>query len=92
MAQRLANEASDIVAAAAGVSLHPLVPEAADYTPVSVIMLYGHKDLDIYAPEGFITAKESFEKWKTMNDCRGPCVETWRDEESVYSPYLPELP
>jgi polyhydroxybutyrate depolymerase len=83
MAQRLANEASDMIAAAAGVSLHLLVPEAADYTPVSVIMLYGTKDLDIYEPEEFITAKENFNKWKTMNNCTGSYVETWKNGDSV---------
>ncbi|MHC4132926.1 MAG: PHB depolymerase family esterase [Planctomycetota bacterium] len=83
MAQRLANEASDMIAAAASVSLHLLVPEAADYTPVSVIMLYGNQDLDIYDPEEFITAKENFNKWKTMNDCKGSYVETWKDGDSV---------
>jgi polyhydroxybutyrate depolymerase len=83
MAQRLANEASDIIAAAACMSLHLLVPEAADYTPVSVMIIYGNKDLDIYAPEAFITAKENFNKWKTMNDCTGSYVETWKDGDSV---------
>ena len=83
MAQRLANEASDIIAAAACMSLHLLVPEAADYTPVSIMTLYGNKDLDIYDPEEFITAKENFNKWKTMNDCTGSYVETWKDGDSV---------
>jgi polyhydroxybutyrate depolymerase len=83
MAQRLANEASDIIAAAACMSLHLLVPEAADYTPVSVMIIYGNKDLDIYDPEEFITAKENFNKWKTMNDCTGSYVETWKDGDSV---------
>ncbi|MHC4266768.1 MAG: PHB depolymerase family esterase [Planctomycetota bacterium] len=83
MAQRLANEASDMIAAAAGVSLHLLVPKADDYTPVSVIMLYGNKDLDIYNPEEFVTAKENFNKWKTMNDCKGSYVETWKNGDSV---------
>ncbi|MHC4842786.1 MAG: PHB depolymerase family esterase [Planctomycetota bacterium] len=83
MAQRLANEASDIIAAVAGVSLHLLVPEAADYAPVSVIILYGNKDIDIYEPEGFITAKENFNKWKTMNECKGSYVDTWKDGDSV---------
>lgn len=87
MAQRFANEASDIIAAAAGISLHLLVPKADDYTPVSVIMLYGNKDLDIYAPEGFVTAKQNFENWKTMNACEGSPVETWRDGESVALTY-----
>jgi len=79
MAQRLANEASDLIAAVAGVSLHLLVPEAADYTPVPVITLYGNKDLDIYDPENFVTANENFNTWKTMNNCEGSYVETWRD-------------
>ena len=83
MAQRLANEASDMIAAAACMSLHLLVPEAADYTPVSVMIIYGNKDLDIYDPEAFITAKENFNKWKTMNDCTGSYVETWKDGDSV---------
>jgi poly(3-hydroxybutyrate) depolymerase len=51
-------------------------------------MLYGNEDLDIYAPEGFVTAKENFENWKTMNDCKGSYVETWKDGESVALTYM----
>jgi polyhydroxybutyrate depolymerase len=83
MAQRLANEASDIITAAACMSLHLLVPEADDYSPVSVMIIYGNKDVDIYEPEEFITAKDNFNKWKTMNDCKGTYVETWKDGDSV---------
>jgi len=83
MAQRLANEASDLIAAAAGVSLHLLLPKAADYTPVPMIILYGNLDTDIYAPDDFVTAKENFDTWKTMNECAGSYEETWRDGESV---------
>ena len=83
MAQRLANEASDLIAATACFSLHLLVPEADDYSPVPIMMLYGTEDTDIYDPDDFITAQENFDKWKTMNRCAGVSVETWRDGESA---------
>jgi poly(3-hydroxybutyrate) depolymerase len=83
MAQRFANEASDIISSCACMSLHLLVPEADNYTPVSVMIIYGNKDLDIYDPEEFITAKENFDRWKTMNECIGTYVETWKDGDNV---------
>ncbi len=77
MAQRLANEASDLIAAAAGFSLHLMVPADPEYTPVSVMILYGTKD-DLYAG-----ARENFDKWKEMNRCAGPEEETWRSGNSA---------
>jgi poly(3-hydroxybutyrate) depolymerase len=81
MAQRLANEASAMVAATASMSLHLLVPEADDYTPVPVMILMGTED-DLYESGELTGARGNFEVWKTMNDCMGDPVETWRDGNS----------
>ena len=78
MAQRLAAEASDVVAAAACMSLHLLVPPAQDYSPVPVMILYGSRDKDIYAPEEgeLPSAEENFLYWGRINQCVGPAIET----------------
>ena len=78
MAQRLAAEASDVVAAAACMSLHLLVPPAQDYSPVPVMILYGTRDKDIYAPEEgeLPSAEENFLNWGRINRCVGPAIET----------------
>ncbi len=81
MTQRLANEASDIIAAAACMSLHLLVPEDAGYTPVSVMTLLGTDD-DLYNPGETPGALENFKTWKTMNNCTGSYTETWRSGNS----------
>jgi len=82
MTQRLANEASDIMAAAACMSLHLLVPEDAGYTPVSVMTILGTDD-DLYDPGETPGALENFNTWKAMNHCIGSYTETWRDGNSV---------
>lgn len=83
MTQRLANEASDIIAAAACMSLHLLVPKAPDYTPVSVMTIMGTEDDLYYANEEMTGAKENFEKWKNMNNCSGTYEVTWSSGNSV---------
>lgn len=82
MAQRLANEASDMVAAAACMALHLLVPEDPGYRPVSVMTLLGTKD-DLYYPGDLPGALANFDTWKTMNNCTGSYAETWRSGKSV---------
>ena len=83
MTQRLANEASDIIAAAACMSLYLLVPEDAGYTPVSVMELHGTDDevMD-YEPGEFPGALENFNTWKTMNNCTGSYTVTWSSGNS----------
>ena len=82
MAQRLGNEASDIIAAVACMSLHLLVPEDAKYTPVSVMTILGTDD-DLYEPGDTPGALENFKTWKSMNHCTGSYTETWRSGNSV---------
>jgi len=86
MAQRLANEASDIFAAVAGMSLHLLVPEAAGYTPIPVMILMGTED-DLYEDGDLPGALANFETWKSMNGCTGKSVETWREGQSFALSY-----
>lgn len=81
MAQRLANEASDIIAAAACMSLHLLVPEDAGYTPVSVMTILGTDD-DLYDPGDTPGALVNFDTWKTMNNCTGSYTVTWSSGDS----------
>ena len=83
MTQRLANEASDLIAAAACMSLHLLVPKDPDYSPISVMTLIGTKDDLYYANEEMPGAKENFEKWKIMNNCTGTYKVTWHSGNSV---------
>lgn len=81
MTQRLANEASDIIAAAACMSLHLLVPQDPGYTPVPVMTLLGTDD-DLYNPGDFPGALENFNTWKTMNNCTGAYTVTWSSGDS----------
>jgi polyhydroxybutyrate depolymerase len=82
MAQRLANEASDIIAACACISLHLLVPEDPEYNPVSVMTILGTND-DLYEPGDTPGALENFNTWKTMNNCTGSYTVTWSSGDSV---------
>lgn len=83
MAQRLADEASDLIAAAACMSLHLLIPQAHNYSPISVMTLMGTKD-DLYYPsEDMPGASENFETWKNMNNCTGTYEVTWKSGNSV---------
>jgi polyhydroxybutyrate depolymerase len=81
MAQRLANEASDIIAACACMSLHLLVGEVAGYNAVSVMTILGTND-DLYEPGDTPGALENFNKWKTMNNCTGSYTVTWSSGKS----------
>ncbi len=81
MAQRLANEASDIIAAAACMSLYLLTPEDPGYTPVSVMTILGTND-DLYEPGDTPGALENFNTWKTMNNCTGDYTVTWSSGDS----------
>jgi len=83
MTQRLANEASDMIAAVACMSLHLLVPESPDYTPISVMTIMGTEDDLYYTNEEMTGAKENFEKWKMMNNCTGTYKVTWHSGNSV---------
>ena len=82
MTQRLANEASDMVAAAACMALHLLVPADPGYRPISVMTLLGTKD-DLYYPGDLPGALKNFDTWKTMNNCTGTYTETWKSGKSV---------
>lgn len=88
MTQRLANEASDVITAAACMSLHLLVPKDPDYNPISVMTIMGTND-DLYnSSEGMSGAEENLEKWKTMNNCTGTYEVTWSSGNSVAWTYL----
>jgi polyhydroxybutyrate depolymerase len=83
MAQRLANEASDLIAAVACMSLHLLVPKDPEYDPISVMTLLGTED-DLYHPYNEMPgALENFDTWKTMNNCTGSYKVTWHSGNSV---------
>ncbi len=86
--ERLANEASDVITAAACMSLHLLVPKHSDYEPISVMTIMGTND-DLYnSGEGTLGAEQNFEKWKIMNNCTGSYEVTWSSGNSVAWTYL----
>jgi polyhydroxybutyrate depolymerase len=87
MAQRIANESSDLIAAVACMSLHLLVEEDPSYDPISVMTILGTKD-DLYiSNEGMPGATENFEKWKLMNNCVGKYEVTWSQGNSAMWSY-----
>lgn len=83
MAQRIANEESDLITAVACMSLHLLTEIDADYTAVPVMTIMGTND-DLYlANEEMPGAVENFERWKQMNNCQGAYEVTWSSGKSV---------
>jgi polyhydroxybutyrate depolymerase len=83
MTQRLANEASDLVAAVACMSLHLLTETDPKYSAVPVMTIMGTKD-DLYlANDEMPGAAENFERWKTMNNCLGTYEVTWTSSKST---------
>ena len=83
MAQRLASEASDLIAAVGCMSLTLLVPQAPDYSPVSVMTILGTDDSLYFPTDDTPGALKNFDTWKKMNGCKGRYAETWRSGDSV---------
>jgi polyhydroxybutyrate depolymerase len=76
MAFRLANEASDLIAAVACMSQYMLVPPEPDYTPVSMMEIHGTADWACaYQPDFFQGAIENFNSLMEMNGCFGDYTE-----------------
>ena len=76
MAFRLANEASDLIAAVACMSQYMLVPPDPDYTPVSMMEIHGTSDWECaYQPDFFQGAVANFNNLKDMNGCFGTFTE-----------------
>lgn len=83
MAQRMAYEADDIIAACAAMSLYLIAPENPDYSPIPIMELHGTKDGVVSYGNGYFPgAMENFKKWQTLNLCEGEALETWRDGKS----------
>lgn len=89
MSQRLANEASDLLAATASVALYLLVPPHKSYEPVPVMQIHGTEDRTVpyEANRRFPGAIANLNKWSEMNRCWGEPVETWRSGESFVLTY-----
>ena len=90
MAHRMGNEASDIIAAVGCMSFYSLVPEAASYTPVSLMEVHGTDDdvIKYVMTSPFPGARENQETWRQMNGCTGLPEETWRSGNSFASTYI----
>ena len=73
MAQRLAGDASELVAAVACMALYWLTPEAPGYTPVAVMQIHGTVDQAVpYEPSSdWIGAQANIERWRDANGCAG---------------------
>jgi polyhydroxybutyrate depolymerase len=88
MSQRLANEASDLIAATASMSLYLLVEPDPGYSPIPVMEIHGTDDRVVpYEPRNFPGAMPNFETWKTMNGCSGDSVVSWQSGDSVARTY-----
>ena len=78
MAQRVAAQASDLVAAAACMAMYLLVEPSPDYTPVPIMEIHGTADDVVpYADDGsvsaalFPTARQNLASWALLNGCTG---------------------
>ncbi|MEM7365066.1 MAG: PHB depolymerase family esterase [Pseudomonadota bacterium] len=89
MSQRLANEASDLLAASASVALYLLVPPHDDYDPIPVMQIHGTLDRTVpyEARRVFPGAMPNLTNWGEMNQCKGEPIETWRNGESFMLTY-----
>lgn len=94
MAQRLAAEASDLVAAIACTSLFRLVPPAAGYSPVPIMEVHGSRDSLIhYEPGEFEGAPlggaiDNIESWAALNGCSGEPTDTTVGDDQVRRSYV----
>ena len=81
MAQRFANEASDIVAATASLASYLLVPKSDTFSPVPMLEIHGTKDSVVnWSSAGrFPGALKNLSTWAAMNKCSGEPVESWRE-------------
>ncbi|MBD3420425.1 MAG: hypothetical protein GF398_09940 [Chitinivibrionales bacterium] len=72
MAQRLANDAGDLFAAAAGFAFMLLV-DPNPVQPVPVINIHGYDDATVAYDGNFFhpSAQENFQTWATANNCQG---------------------
>jgi polyhydroxybutyrate depolymerase len=89
MAQRVAADASDLVAAVACMSLYLLDDADPGYTPVPVMELHGTNDgVVAYEPSAFFAgAEENWSYWAELNGCTGDPAETWRSDASAARTY-----
>ena len=77
MSQRLAAEASDIIAAAACSSLFLLTGQTSLPRPISVTEIHGLQDSTVaYNGGSFTSAQNNFRRWATLNGCTGSPVRT----------------
>ncbi len=80
LAQRVAVEASDVVAGVACMSGFLLVDPPPDYDPIPIITFNGtDDDVAPYGADYWPGAEANFERWRTLNRCRDTGVEVWRD-------------
>ncbi len=81
MAQRLAADASDLVAAVGCMALYLLDDAEADYGPVPVLEIHGtDDDLVSYEPTANLAGAEAnIAEWATRNGCDGEPVRTEDD-------------
>ncbi len=89
MAQRIAADASDLVAAVACMSLYLLDEVDSGYTAVPVMALHGTNDAVVaYEPSIiFDGAEKNLSTWARLNGCSGEPAETWRSGASVAMTY-----
>jgi len=76
MAQRMAAQSSDIVAAVACHAMY-LVPGGSPdhgFAPVPIMEIHGTADSVV--PGGLVGAEVNLEQWRAFNNCRGDAVDT----------------
>lgn len=90
MAQRLAADASDLIAAVGCMSLYLLDEADPGYAPVPVMEIHGASDVVVaYDSAGAFTgARQNREHWAELNECVGEPEQTWESGASVAFAYL----
>ena len=84
LAQRMAAEASDLIAGVACMSGFLLVDASSDYTAVPVAVFNGTDDtIAPYERDYWPGAVANFDTWRELNGCADEPAEVWRDGDHV---------
>ena len=78
LAQRIAAEASDVIAGVACMAGHLLVDPAPDYDPVPILEIHGTADpVSEYEPSYWPGSVANFDEWSARNGCRDEPIVVW---------------
>jgi polyhydroxybutyrate depolymerase len=85
MAQRMAVQASDIVAAVACHAMYLVAAPSGDFAPVAIMEIHGTSDSVVPYDANWGGALDNFEGWSELNQCQGSPIETTNDGYTLHA-------